>query len=188
MSRECGSLTHQPCNTFSVVPAKALWHLHVCGAVYEDLEASHPDVEGDWSRWAMRGVAGPSAELCDDPRRPGDSVGAMVVLLELGAAFQGFIDGLERVDLVRREHKFGRQFFTAIAGLDKLDDETCHSGGDRHQFDQAFSAVELTILDAQTLALQRAEELLDDPALLVPETIRQASAAVATGWVVRSNQ
>ena len=42
------------------------------------------------------------------------------------------------------------------------------SGGDRHEFDQAFSAVELTILDAQTLALQRAKELFDDPALLVP--------------------
>src|SRR6266852_1216135 len=150
------------------VPAFALGHLHIWRAIYEELEACHSDVEGDWSRWAMRGVAGPSAELCDDPSRPGDGVGAMMVLLELSPAFQGFVDCLERFDLVRRKDKFVRELFAAIAGLNELDDDTGHSGGDRHQFDQAFSAVELTVLDAQALALQRAKELFDDPALLVP--------------------
>src|SRR5207253_3589364 len=117
-----------------------------CRAIYEDLEASHSQVEGDWSRWAMRGVAGPSAELGDDPCGPGDGVGAMVVLLKLGPALQGFVDGLERFDLVRRERQICRQFFAAIAGLNELDDDTCHSGSDRREFDQAFSAGELTIL------------------------------------------
>ena len=92
----------------------------------------------------------------------------MVVSLQLGAAFHGFVDGTERLDLFRREGKFSRQFFAAVAGLNQLNDDTCRSGGDRHELDQAFSALDLTILDAQTLALQRAKELFDDPALLVP--------------------
>ena len=175
-----------------VVPAKALGPLHICWTIYEELEASHSGVEGDWSRWTMGGVAGPSAELCDDPCRPGDGAVAKVVLLELGPAFQGFIDGLEHFDLVRRERKFGWQFFTAISGLNELDDDTCRPGGDRHEFDQAFSAVELAILDAQTLALQRAKELFDDPALLVPgddpPSIGEAAdadllpSAIGLGW------
>ena len=49
----------------------------------------------------------------------------MLILLELGAAFQGFVDGLEHFDLVRCERKFGGQFFAAIAGLNELDDDTC---------------------------------------------------------------
>src|SRR6266446_5663932 len=152
------------------VPAFALGSLHICegSAGDEDLEASHSDVEGDWSRWPMRGVACPPAELGDDPCGPGESIGAMVVLLKLGPTFQGLVDGPECFDLFRREDESGRQFFATVARLNELNDDTCHFGGDRYQLDQAFGAFELAFLNAQTLVLQRTKQLFDDPALLVP--------------------
>ena len=112
----------------------------------------------------------------------------MMVLLKFGPAFQGFVDGLERFDLVRREGAFDRQLFAAIAGLNELDDDTCRSGGDRHELDQAFSAVELTVLDAQPLALQRAKELFDDPALLVPGDDQPGIGGGGDRMVVESSQ
>src|SRR3569832_2233846 len=130
------------------VPAFALGHLHISEVSPGDeaLELSHSHVEGDWPRRAMRGIAGPSAEFCDDPCRPRKSVGAMVVLLQLGPTFHCFVDRPERLDLFFREDKFSRQFFATIAGLNELNDDTCHSGGDRHQLDQTISALDMTIL------------------------------------------
>src|SRR5215467_15517732 len=120
-----------------VVPAHALGFLHIFegSGSGDDLEASHSVVEGDWSGWPMRGVAGPSAELGDDPCRPLKSVGAMRVLLKLGPAFHGLVDGGKCFDFFRREGAFDRQLFTTIAGLNELNDDTCHLGGDRHQLD-----------------------------------------------------
>ena len=74
----------------------------------------------------------------------------MVVLLKLGSTFQGFVDDPERLDLVRREDKFGRQFKPWL-------------------FSERNSCS----------MIQRC---------LYQETIRQASAAVATGCVVKSSQ
>src|SRR5207244_9947370 len=152
------------------VPANALGFLHILegSTSDDDLEAGHSVVEGDWSGWPMRGVAGPSAELGDDPCRPLKRVGAMRVLLKLGPALHGFVDGGKCFDFFGREGAFDRQLFATIAGLNELNDDTCRFSGDRHELDQGFGAFELTVLDTQTLVLQRAKELFDDPALLVP--------------------
>ncbi len=152
------------------VPAIALGSLPIFegSSCNDDLEASHSEVESDWSRRSMRSVSGPSAELGDDPCGPGESIGPMVVLLKLGFPFQGLVDGHESSTSSRREDESGRQFFAAAARLNELNNGACHFGGDRYQLDQALGAFELTFLNAQTLVLQRTKQLFDDPALLVP--------------------
>src|SRR5215217_4176965 len=154
----------------SLAPALALGFLHIFdgSGSDDDLEASHSVVECDWSGWPMRGVAGPSAELGDDPCRPLKRVGAMRVLLKLCPAFHGFVDGGKYFDFFGREGAFDRQLFATIAGLNELNDDTCCFSGDRHELDQGLGAFDLTVLDSQALVLERAKELFDDPALLVP--------------------
>src|SRR5262245_17844106 len=62
-----------------VPPPERLGHLHICERPTgdHDLETSQPHVEGDRSGWPMGGVSAPSAELCDDPCCPSESVGGM---------------------------------------------------------------------------------------------------------------
>src|SRR5207302_1300050 len=92
----------------------------------------------------------------------------VMVFLKVSLALHGFVDGLEGIDLFGREDKLGWQLLAAVAGLNKLNDGAGGFSGDRHKLDEAFGGFQLTVLDAQTLALHRPEELLDDPAQLVP--------------------
>src|SRR2546421_4011043 len=49
-----------------------------------------------------------------------------------------------------------------------LDDDGCGFGGDGDKLHEPLGGLQLTVFDAQALGFHRTEELLDDPALLVP--------------------
>src|ERR1700674_2178794 len=119
--------------------------------------------------------------------RPRRGFFAVRVFLQAGLALQVFVDGVEHFDFFGAESKSGRQG-AAIAGLDQLNDNDCRLGGNGDEFHQSLGGFKPAVLDPQALAFHRAEELLDDPRRLYQVTICQASAALATWWVVSRSQ
>ena len=78
------------------------------------------------------------------------------------------IEGSERRDLVRFEREVDRLLATAITRLQELD---CNDGGfgsDGDQLEEPVGGGDLTVFEPEALGLEDAEELLDQPALLVP--------------------
>jgi hypothetical protein len=98
---------------------------------------------------------------------PGEGFFAVRVFLQGGLALQVFVDGVEHFDFFGAESKSGRQG-AAIAGLDQLNDNDCRLGGNGDELHQSLGGFKPAVLDPQALAFHRAEELLDDPAPLVP--------------------
>src|SRR6266446_7591922 len=134
----------------------------------ESLETLQAIVEGNRSWRFMGGISAPSAELGDDPCGPGESFFAMRIFLKLGFALQVFVDRVEHFDFFGRESKACRKHLATIAGLNKLNDDGCRFGSDGHQLHKPIGGFKLTVLDLQALSFHGTEELLDDPALLVP--------------------
>src|SRR6266702_4750728 len=151
-------------------PASGLGHLHMFEgpSCSESLEARQAIVEGNRSWRFMGGVSAPSAELGDSPCGPGESFFAMRIFLKLGLALQVFVDRVEHFDFFGRESKACWKHLATIAGLNELDDDGCRFGGDGHQLHKPIGGFKLAVLDLQALGFHRTEELLDDPALLVP--------------------
>src|SRR5258707_573980 len=110
----------------------------------------------------------PSAELGDDPGSPCEGVFGVGVFLAGGAALHSLIEQGDERDLVGCEGEAGGPPVGAGAGLYELHDDGGGFGGDGDQLAEAVGGGELAVFDAQSLELEGAEELLDDPALLVP--------------------
>src|ERR1019366_10640733 len=56
----------------------------------------------------------------------------------------------------------------AIAGLQELEGEDHRLGGDRDQLEEPVGGSDLAVFELEALGLEDAEELLDQPAPLVP--------------------
>lgn len=112
----------------------------------------------------------------------------MRVFLKLGLALQVFIDCLDHFDFIGRESKVCWKHILTIAGLNELNDDGCGFGGDGHQLHQPIGGFKLAVLDLQALAFHRAEELLDDPAPLVPGDDLPGLVEAFDLWVVSRSQ
>src|SRR6266849_5178183 len=154
----------------STLPRKRLGHLHMFEgpSASKSLETCQAIVDCNGSWRFMGSVSAPPAELGDDPCGPGQGFFAMRIFLKLGLALQVFIDRLEHFDFITRESKACWKHILTIAGLNELNDDGCGFGRDGHQLHQPIGGFKLAVLDLQALAFHRAEELLDDPAPLVP--------------------
>src|SRR5258707_6260047 len=134
----------------------------------KNLETCQAIMECNGSRQFMEGISAPSAEFGDDPSGPGESSFAMRIFLKLGFALQVFIDRIKHLDLFAGEGKACGKHIVTIAGLNELNDDSCGFGCDGHQPYQPLGGFKLAVLDLQSLVFHRAEELLNDPAPLVP--------------------
>src|SRR6266480_2477043 len=153
-----------------VVPANAGGHAHIseapsCGSGVEVFEAM-PHGDGAWrfGRW----IAVPAAEAADDPGRPGEAIGRVRVFQPFALGFEILVEGGERCDLVDIEGKPDGLMVTAITRLQELDGDDRRLGGDRDQLEQPLGGADLAVFKPEALRLEDAEELLDQPAPLVP--------------------
>src|SRR5271167_365485 len=134
----------------------------------EGFEPSEAVAHGEGSGRTFRGVSFPAAEAGDDPGGPRQGTGGMRVLLLWGSPFEsGLVEG-EGVDFLGREDLLGRDRRGAVTGADELHDTGRREGAEEGEFDEGLSALDLTGLDVETLALQGPEQLLDIPALAIP--------------------
>src|SRR4051794_35157485 len=122
--------------------------------------------DGTWrfGRW----IAVPAAEAADDPGGPGQAVRRMRVPEPFTLGFEILVEGSERCDLVGIECELDGLMVTAIAGLQKLDGDDCRLGRDRDQLEEPVGGGDLAVFEFEALGLEDAEELLDQPAPLVP--------------------
>src|SRR5262245_9508177 len=151
-------------------PAARLGYLHVGTGIAggEGLESLQAVVEGNRSWWSMRGISGPSAESGDDPCCPGQCAVGIWIVRKLGRAIEALVDDIENLDFIRRKGSGCGKTLAAVAGLDALNDDSCRLGGDGDKLHEPVGGFQLTVLDTQALGFHGSEELLDDPALLVP--------------------
>src|SRR6266446_3138488 len=136
--------------------------------VAEGFKSGEAVAHGDGSGWTFRGVPLPAAEASDDPTRPGQGIGGMRVLLLGGSPFETRLVEAEGFDLVGREDLLGRGRRGAAAGADELHDAGRRQGGEKGEFAEGLSALDLAGLDVEPLALEGPEQLLDVPAPAVP--------------------
>src|ERR1700730_9447360 len=78
------------------------------------------------------------------------------------------VEGAERCDLVGIEGEPDGLMATAIARLQELEGNDCRLGGDRDQLEEPVGGGDLAVFEPEALCLEDAEELLDQPASLVP--------------------
>src|SRR5271169_1744483 len=119
----------------------------------EGFEPSEAVAHGEGSGRTFRGVSFPAAEAGDDPGGPRQGTGGMRVLLLWGSPFEsGLVEG-EGVDFLGREDLLGRDRRGAVTGADELHDTGRREGAEEGEFDEGLSALDLTGLDVETLAL-----------------------------------
>ena len=78
------------------------------------------------------------------------------------------VEGSERCDLIGIEDQPDGLMTTAIARLQELDGDDRCLGGDRDQLEEPLGGADLAVFEPEALRLEDAEELLDQPAPLVP--------------------
>ena len=152
------------------VPAFALEHAHIFESLsYGDgVEVFEAVFEGDGTWRFGRWIAVPTAEAADDPGGPGKAVGWMRVPETLALGLEILVEGGERCDLTGIEGKADGLMAVSVARLQELDGDDRSLGGDRDQLEQPVGGGDLAVFQLQTLGLEDAEELLDQPAPLVP--------------------
>src|ERR1700761_4306764 len=109
----------------------------------------------------------------------------MRVLQSFVSGFDLLIEGDQRIDLAGIEGD-EKRLLASIAGLQELDGDDRCLGSDGNQFEEPVGGADLAILEPEALRLEDAEELLDDPALLVPRD--DAPTVICTGDVVRGDK
>ena len=92
----------------------------------------------------------------------------MVILLPLGAAFKRRAECRESVDLEFGECIGRRHLIGAVAALGQLDIHAGRFRRHRGELHQPLCRGELAVLQLQSLRFHHPEQLLDDPATLVP--------------------
>src|SRR5258707_5546381 len=92
----------------------------------------------------------------------------MGVLLARGLCLIAGIDGGQGIDLAAIEGRGGWQIGPTVARLQELDSDGGRLCGHGDKLEENLGTVELAVLDAQALALEDAEELLDGPPQPVP--------------------
>ena len=85
-------------------PRLRLGHLHIfcCPAGEKLLEVVQAVVNGDWTGRFVGGIATPTAELGDDPSRPGERFLAVRIALERGFAIEAIVDRIEGFEVLQR--------------------------------------------------------------------------------------
>src|ERR1700687_680424 len=160
----------RPATKLHVVPAKALGHAHIFEAPsYRDgVEVFEAVLHGDGAWRFGRWIAVPAAEAADDPSGPGKAVGRMRVPEPFTLGLEILVEGAERCDLVGIEGKPDRLIAATIARLQELERNDRRLGGDRDQLKEPVGGGDLAVFELEALRLEDAEELLDQPAPLVP--------------------
>ena len=92
----------------------------------------------------------------------------MRVLEPLGLGLEILVEGGERCDLVGIEGKADRQMASAITCLQELDGDDRRLCRNRDELEEAVGGSDLAVFEPEALGLEDAEELLDQPAPLVP--------------------
>src|SRR5258708_34577437 len=110
----------------------------------------------------------PAAEAADNPGSPGEAVGRMRVFEPFTLDLEILVEGGEGCYVVGIEGKPDGLMVTAIARLQELDSDECGLGGDRDQLEEPLGGRDLAVFEIEALRLEDAEELLDQPATLVP--------------------
>src|ERR1022692_4789602 len=82
--------------------------------------------------------------------------------------FEISVEGGERCDAIGVEGEPDGLMATAIACLQELDGDDRRLGGDRDQLEEPVGGGDLAVFELEALGLEDAEELLDQPAPLVP--------------------
>src|SRR6266850_328067 len=159
------------CVTYQrVVPANALGHAHIFEAPsYGDgVEVFDSVFHGDGAWRFGRGIAVPAAETADDPGGPAKTIGWMRVPEPFTLGLEISIESGERCYFVSIEDKSHGLIATAIARLQELEGDDRRLGGDRDQLEEPVRGGDLAVFELEALCLEDAEELLDQPAPLVP--------------------
>jgi hypothetical protein len=123
---------------------------------------------GDGPRRFGRGIAVPAAETADDPGGSGKTVWRMRVPEPFTLGLEISVESSERCDSVGIEGKPGGLVTTAVAGLKELDCDDRRLGSNRNQLEEPVGGSDLAVFEPEALGLENAEELLDQPAPLVP--------------------
>src|ERR1019366_8676531 len=84
----------------------------------------------------------------------------------LGLEF--LVESSERCDLANVKDEPDGLMSAAIAGLQELEGDDRRLGGDRDQLEEPVGGSDLAVFELEALGLEDTEELLDQPALLVP--------------------
>src|SRR5258708_962143 len=113
------------------------------------------------------------------------SVSRMRVFQPLAFGFELLIEGRQCGDLVGVEDH-GDALPATVARLQELDGNDRGLGSDGNQFEKPVGGADLAIFEPEALCLEDAEELLDDPALLVP--FDDAPGVVCPGDAMRGEK
>ena len=92
----------------------------------------------------------------------------MRVLEPFALSLEVVVEGGERRDLVRIEGEVDRLLAAAIPRLQELDGNDGGFGSDRDELEEPIGGGDLAVFEPEALGLENPEELLDQPALLVP--------------------
>src|SRR5512134_1732953 len=92
----------------------------------------------------------------------------MWILEPFAFGFDILVEGGERSNFVCIEGEVDRLSAAAIPRLQELDGNDGGFGGDCDQLEEPVSGGDLTVFEPEALGLEDSEELLDQPALLVP--------------------
>jgi hypothetical protein len=91
-----------------------------------------------------------------------------MVLLSVSLAFECRIERRKGFNLRLSENVGGRDLMFAVAFLGELNIDAGCFGGDGGQFDQSVGGAKLAVFQLQPLRFHHSEQLLDDPARLIP--------------------
>ena len=100
----------------------------------------------------------------------------MRIFLLLGSALDRRVDSFQGRHLVLGEGQAGRFVAAPVMGLHQLEGERGGLGGNRRELQQPLGAGNLAVFELQSLRLQNAKELLNDPAQLVPSDDLRSTA------------
>jgi len=147
-----------------------LGHAHISEAPsdHDGVEVFETVFDGDWTRRLGRWIAVPAAEAADDPGGPSETVGRMWILEPFAFGFDILVEGGEGCDFVRIEGEVDRLLAAAIPRLQELDGNDGGFGSDGDELEEPVGGGDLAVFEPEALGLEDAEELLDQPALLVP--------------------
>jgi len=134
------------------------------------------DVHGLWPWLSI--VAVPPAEACGDPCDEGERSGRVRILLLGGCAFEFARQPFERDSEVVVDD-IARRARAAISGIDQLDGSDGSGERDCGEVEQSFGIDDLTVLQSKSVALERAEELLNAPTQTIEIDDLFGSAAVS---------
>jgi hypothetical protein len=130
------------------------------------MELLHPPPESYRSRGFV--IAVPPSQARDDPACPGEASWRVRVLLPLGVSLQRWDERFEGFDFRLREDGRSGQLMLAIAFLYQLN---INAGGFYRRCGELHQSVggrQLAVLQLQPLGFCHPEQLLDDPASLLP--------------------